>query len=216
MAQASILNRPEVKTYGPPLLLVILGILLIPLVALPTWGGIQELNTQIQNEQERIQILETKSQKLLDLADQSTLLDENYALFEAAITSESKIPELLTQIQSVSDSCGLSVETLQFGGETSEVKGQVPEVRVRYASKGTFLELTCLVLAFENSLRLVDIDSLRYTSGETEGGGTILSPEVTFVAYYTPTAILNPDRPVTFSFTDPSYTRALEILETLK
>lgn len=212
----TFLNRPEVRTYGVPVVLLLLAALLFALLAVPTWNAIRSLGDQITEEEERVVVLKEKSRKLLDFADQSDLLDRQFALFDQAITSENKVPELLTQIQSLSDSCGLSVKTLQFGGESTQEKGRVREVRVQYAAESSLTQLTCLVAALESASRLIDVESLRYSSSENESGVITLSPEATLIAYYTPEASLVLDTPLTFSFSDATYIRTTEILEALK
>jgi Tfp pilus assembly protein PilO len=213
----TFLSRPEVRIYGVPVVLLLLAVLLFALLAIPTWNAIGSLRDQITEEEGRVVVLKEKSRKLLDFADQSDLLDRQFALFNQAVTSESKVPELLTQIQSLSDSCGLSVKTLQFGGEsTTQEKGRVREVRVQYAAEGLFTQITCLVAAFESASRLIDVESLRYSSSESESGAITLSPEATLIAYYTPEASLVLDTPLTFSFSNATYIRTTGILEALK
>ena len=209
-------NRPEVRTYGVPAVLLLLAALLFALLAVPTWDAIGSLGDRITEEEGRVEILKEKSMKLLDFADQSDLLDRQFTLFDQAVTSESKVPELLTQIQSLSDSCGLSVKTLQFGGESTQEKGKVREVRVQYAAKSSFTQLTCLVAAFESASRLIDVESLRYNSSESDSGVIFLSPEATLIAYYTPEASPILDTPLTFSFSSATYIKTTGILEALK
>ena len=209
-------NRPEVRTYGVPVVLLLLAALLFALLAVPTWDAIGSLEDRITEEEGRVEILKEKSMKLLDFVDQSDLLDRQFTLFDQAVTSESKVPELLTQIQSLSDSCGLSVKTLQFGGESAQEKGKVREVRVQYAAKSSFTQLTCLVAAFESASRLIDVESLRYNSSESDSGVIFLSPEATLIAYYTPEASPILDTPLTFSFSSATYIKTTGILEALK
>lgn len=216
MAAKPALNLPEVKTYGVPLILLLLAILLLVFLAIPTWASVRNLQSQVSEEEERVELLKEKSRKLLDLTDQSSLLDKQVVLFEEAVTSESKVPELLTRVQSVSDSCGLNVTALKFGGESGQEKGKVREVRLQYIAEGSFSQLSCLIKTFESASRLIDVESLRYSSNEGDGGKINLSPTATLVVYYTPEATLTPSSPVTFSFSDPKYVRAVKILEALK
>uniref|UniRef100_A0A832E0M0 Type 4a pilus biogenesis protein PilO n=1 Tax=candidate division WWE3 bacterium TaxID=2053526 RepID=A0A832E0M0_UNCKA len=213
----SFLNRPEVRAWGPPTVFFLLGILLIMLGAIPSWGKIQDLQSQISTERDRIAALEEKNGKLLDFADQSNEVDKQFKIFDQAIASESKVPELLTQVQTISDSCGTTVTTLQFGGESGKAVGSLQEVRIQYASESYFSELVCLIAAVEKASRLIDMESLRYNLNVNEDTGEeIITAQATLLSYYTPTPQLLPDTPVTFSLSDPKFLRNADLLKEFK
>jgi hypothetical protein len=109
----------------------------------------------------------------------------------------------------------MSVTALQFGGEATQQQGKVREVRVQYSAEGSFSQLTCLVKAFELSSRLIDVESLRYSSSEDDFGKLVLSPQATLASYYTPEITLDPDRRINFSFSNANYLQSVEILKTL-
>jgi Tfp pilus assembly protein PilO len=211
----SFFSRPEVRSYGVPILILLVGLLLIPLVTIPTWNNTQKTIEQISQERERIIVLRAKASQLLDFSGQSELINKQFDLLNTAVTSESKIPELLTKVQSLSDSCGVEVTALQFGGETTQQQGKVREVRIQYSGEGSFSQLSCLTNAFELSSRLIDVESLRYSSSEDDFGNLVLSPQATLISYYTPEISLDPDRKITFSFSDAIYLQSVEILKTL-
>ena len=214
----SILQRPEVKAYGLPVLLILTGLLLLGFLAWPTWGGIGELREDIVAEEERIVSLKEKVEDLLNFADQQTLLDDKFTIFERAVTLESKIPDLLTKIQDLSEDCNLSVKTLQYSGEggADGATGRVRPIRVRYAAEGSFTNLSCLTTALEMSSRIVDVESFQYRSSRSESGVLRLSPDLIILGYYTASPVLNPDNPITFSFTSPAFLQTEAILGTLK
>lgn len=217
MATRSFFNRPEIRTYGPPVLFPILGVVLLVGLALPSWGRIQDLREQISAEEARISALKEKNTKLLDLFDQSSEIDKSFALFDQAVTSENKVPELLTQVQRISDSCGVKVTTLQFGGETEPADSRVQEVRLQYSVESSFSKLVCLVTALEETSRLIDLESLRYSSNvDSETGVVTLSTQSTLLSYYTQEPVPNPDSPLTFSLSDSTYLRNLELLKSFR
>jgi len=216
-ATGSILQNPIVRAYGIPVLLILAALGIAGFLSLPAWGEIQDLGDQITEEQERIGVLKNKIEVLLDFADQQNALDEKFALFEQAVAQESKVPELLTKIQQLSDSCGLDVRTLQFGGEgTDGPAGKVREVRVRYASQGSFSQLVCVVNALETSSRIIDAESINYRSSRTDSGSLILSPDMVLIAYYTPEPVLVPANPINFSLSSPALLETEELLQSLK
>jgi len=210
MAEGEKVSQSIIRQYEVPIFLVLLGILLVAFVGVPNWNNVQELQSQITSEQARLDLLKEKNLKLLNFADQGSLLDEQFALFDKAIPTESQVPELLNQIQKISDSCGVEVTGMQFGGEVTQA-GALRQVRLQYSAKSKFKQLTCFVVALEGASRLVGLESIRYG---TSGG--FLFPEAILLSYYTPEPTLLPDTPLTFSLSDPSYTGAVTLLETLK
>jgi len=216
-AKASFLNRPEVRTWGIPIVLILVGILLIVLGAIPAWGRIQEQREDITAVQERIEALKEKNRKLLDFSDQSAEIDQQFAVFDQAVVSESQVPELLTQVQQISNGCGVDVTTLQFSGETQTTGGKWQEVRLQYAADSSYTQLACLVSALERASRLIDLESLRYSvSINQDTGRETVSSQIVLVSYYTPTPTLNPDTPITFSLSDPTFLRNAELLKDFK
>lgn len=213
----SFFSRPEVRTWEIPILLVLAGILLIVFGAIPTWGKIQDQRTDIATEQDRIEALKIKNRKLLDFSDQSAEIDKQFAAFDQAITSESLVPELLTQLQKISSGCGAKVTTLQFSGESQTTGGRLQEVRLQYASESSLSQLTCLISAMEKASRLIDLESLRYSSNVNEDTGVeTITAQLTLISYYTPTPVLNPDNPITFSLTDTQFLRNSDLLKGFK
>lgn len=214
---ASILNRPEVRAWGPPIAFFLLGILLVLLGAVPGWGKIQDVRDQISTEQDRIKTLEEKSAKLLDLSDQSVEIDKQFELFDRAIASESMVPEFLNEVQAISGSCKVKVTTLQFSGESQKAGGVVQEVRLQYASESSISQLTCLVSELEKASRLIDTESLRYSvSVNQETGKQVVSAQAVLISYYTPVPLLLPDNPITFSLSNAEFLRNIELLKDFK
>ncbi|OGC44487.1 hypothetical protein A2V54_01125 [candidate division WWE3 bacterium RBG_19FT_COMBO_53_11] len=213
----SFLNRPEVRTWGIPLGLFLIGILLVVLGVVPIWEEVKDLRITISSEKDRITALQEKSRKLSDLADQVEGIDKNFEVFDQAVTSESKVPELLTQIQKISDSCRVKVTAMQFGGETQKSGENSFEVRVQYASESSLSQLKCLVSSLEGASRLVDFESLRYNLGiDTETKAESVLAQSTLISYYTPEPKLLPDNPITFSLSDPQFLGNVELLKDFK
>lgn len=215
--KTSFINRPEVRTWGPPVAFLLIGILSIFLGSIPTWGIIQERQADITAEGKRIEALKEKNRKLLDFADQSAEIDKQFAVFDQAIASENQVPELLTQIQKISTSCGVKVTTLQFSGESQKAGEKLQEVRLQYSTESSFSRLVCLVSALEGASRLIDLESLRYSSsiGEETGKETFTA-QATLLSYYTPTPVLLPDNPINFSLSGPQFLRNAELLKEFK
>lgn len=213
----SFLNRPEVRAWGPPIALLFLGIMLILLIVIPSGGKIQELRGQISAEEDRTKVLEEKSRKLLDLADQSAEIEKQFKLFDQAIASEDKIPELLSEIQEISGSCGVKVTMLQFSGGLQKPEGKIQEVRVQYASESQIDQLSCLVSTLEDASRLIDIESLRYdvTTNQTTGAKLVIA-QATLISYSTPVPQLSPENPITFSLSGSEFLRNIELLKGFK
>ncbi|OGC61271.1 hypothetical protein A3J33_04190 [candidate division WWE3 bacterium RIFCSPLOWO2_02_FULL_53_10] len=214
---ASFLASSEVRTWGMPILLIPAGLLLIVLGAIPTWGKIQQLQTDITDERDRIEALKEKNRKLLDFSDQSAEIDKQFDAFDQAIASESKVPELLTQVQKISSNCSTEVTTLQFSGETQTTGGKIQEVRLQYASESSSSQLVCLISAIEKASRLIDLESLRYSSNVNEDSGVeTITAQAILLSYYTPTPVLLPDNPITFSLSDSQFLQNAELLKDFK
>lgn len=210
------LNLPWVRVAGLSAGSAVLGLILLLFVAIPGFARILELQGKISTEDARLAILKEKVVKLSDLDKQTDTLKSEFGLFEKAITTESKVPELLTQIQTVSTISGVRITSLQFSGETEGMKGTLREVRLRYGSEGTLTNLSNLLKNFEDSSRVVDLESLRYHLRIDQTTGlSLIETEAILLAFYTPEPILVPENQVTFSLSDPDYIIRSEFTQTL-
>ena len=194
----TLTNRPEIKTIGIPLGAFFAGIVLLLFLAIPGFNRVLELQNEITAEQDRLTKMVEKTRKLSDLASQGDVLAKEFELFNRAVPTDSAVPELLNQIQSLSNSTGEKIVALQFSGVENGT-GTVREVRLRYASEGSFSNLQRLVEAFEDASRLIDLSSLRFNQRFDDATKTpFYSPEMSLVSFYTQEPVLRPDNPLTF------------------
>lgn len=208
--------RSEVRSATISVGLVLAGLALLFFVAIPGINQALALQREISREEKRLSLLKEKTQKLADFAKQSDTLDKEFSLFDQAIPSANKVPELLTEIQAASNVAGVKITALQFGGDTQKQAGTLREVRLRYSAEGAFVSALRLVETFEKASRLIDLESLRYTLriDMATGVGTIIL-DATLLSRYTLEPILNSENPIIFSFSDPNYIQNAKILKTL-
>lgn len=216
MELRSLINRPEVKTFGIPVGTLFVGLILLFFVAVPGFSRVLDRQNKISKEQARLQVMVDKTNKLSDFASQADTLKKDFELFNRAIPTDSAIPELLAEIQTISNENGEKITALQFSG--LEKSTSVPlEIHLRYVSQGSLANLQDLLKATETASRLIDAGSLRFNQRFDETTKTtVYSPELDLVSFYTQEPTLQPDSPLTFSFSNPTYISASQILQALK
>lgn len=215
-----ILDHPFIKSYGVPAGAILIAAVLLLLSVRPAVGKILKLREEQTTAQETLAALTAKVQKLEDFAAAAAALDEEFKRFDQAISSESNVPTLLTQVQTITSHAGVKVTVLQFGGVGGEAEGtaepeRLNEVRLKLTVEGSFDNIVKLLQTLETATRLIDVESVGYSVQETEGGASALAAELTLISYYTSRPTLSPETPVTFSFTDEAFERNSQVLQRL-
>jgi len=215
-----IFDQPLIKGFGLPVLLIILSFILLLFAVRPAVGKVKSLRREQVVVQQSLSALTAKVEQLESFASQAEALDGEFKRFDQAVPSESNVPTLLTQTQAIATTSGVSITAMQFGGEGGVAAGTVEtgqlwssEVRVKLVVEGSFDNVVKLLQTLESASRLIDVETLSYsTQTGAEGGGAVLAAELTLVSYYTAKPVLLPETPLTFSFTDPSFVLYAQVL----
>lgn len=212
------LDQPLIKGYGFSVGCIIISLILLLVVVRPTFGRIAVLRAEQAAARDSLSALTTKAGQLESFASQSEALDGEFKRFGQAVPSESNVPTLLTQIQTIATLSGVDITAMQFGGETGarvteegmEEEQRRSEVRLKFASESTFDDFLKLLEAFEGATRVIDVETVQYSVTEEETSA--LRAELTLISYYTLKPVLLPETPITFSFTDPAFERNSQVL----
>ncbi|NIT03396.1 type 4a pilus biogenesis protein PilO, partial [Candidatus Saccharibacteria bacterium] len=141
--QKSIIN-PLLKGYGFPVACILGSLVLLLLSIRPAYTKIQDLRVRRAQTERVLALLSNKVAKLEEFASREEALTQDFERFNRAVTSESNIPELLTQIQTIATETGVKITVLQFGGELRPSPGVGSgvvsgfEARIKFASQGSF------------------------------------------------------------------------------
>jgi Tfp pilus assembly protein PilO len=193
------------------------GIVLLLVVVRPSIGKIQDLNRDQDLARGTLDMLSSKVDQLESFADNSQLLEVDFAAFDKAIPSESDVPGLLTQLQMIADEAKVEITSLQFSGgvgvravDAAAPSGTFSELRVKSTLKGKRSALLSLLRILESTSRIIDTESFSYTS-EMEAGGD-LHIEAVLVSYYTEERTLPYTVPINFDGSDTAFQRNLDLL----
>jgi len=209
----TFLGRPLVRNYGHFAGCVLLSLILLLVDGRFVWPRIMAIRADREAAQQTLSALVEKVAKLRDFTGEweAEELDTQFDRFDQAVPSESDVPALLTQVQSIAYQNGVDITALQFGGEgsgTGDAQAQ-KEVRLNFSSTSSFDNLLQLLKAFEVTSRLIDVESVQYTaSSETSD----VSAQLILVSYYIPEPTPQITDPITFSYGDADFVRNSMIL----
>jgi len=210
-----------IKGYGLPVVCILGSIILLLISVRPALTKIQALRNEQAEIKKLLSVLTNKIENIESFAARGEALDLDFALFDQAVPSESNIPTLLIQLQTIAKQAGVEITVLQFGGQIGAAAGTGVErkwfeVRVKFASRSSIANFRKLLQTLETATRIIDVESVRYTAAVNEKTKALtLANELTLVSYYTPKPEPSPETPLTFSFDDPTFNENSEVLEGL-
>jgi Tfp pilus assembly protein PilO len=168
----------KIKSYNPELELIRDTILnfIVPLVVLvvciaasvlfiyPAYNEIPVLKADIETKTSTRNQLSAKKNKLEELVDFKSVVDENAELLSDLLESEPKVPELLNQIDQIGTEAGLSIEKLSYslGSKGTGEQGH-DVVGVSLTTTGNHEQTLQFLKSTENAARLISITNLRFS-----------------------------------------------------
>lgn len=213
-----VLQHSFVKDYGISIGAVLVAVVLLLISVRPAVEKILELREEQAVAQEKLTALTAKVQQLEDFTTKADILNREFAHFDQAVPSESDVPAILIQIQTIASRSGVTIAALQFSGGVEIVTGEgvlgqkrFSELRIKFSSESSFADLLRLLQTFETATRVIDVETVRYTAEV----GKKVAAELTLLAYYTPKPTLSLETPITFDFADPTFERNSEVLQRL-
>ncbi len=154
-------------------LLITAGLAFI--VLLPSYREIPSLENTLQIEENLAVQLETKASTLLNMVDIRDTMEDYTVAVDLALTSEPKIPELLSQVDRMAGESGMEVTSLSYSrGSRSASDDGYNDVGIALTTSGTFPRLLDFMARIERASRLVLVDDIRYSS-KREDEGIVMS-----------------------------------------
>ena len=175
-------------------LLVIICVLFVWFILLPKKAEVDKKDADLAKAQAQQADIHGQLATLQSLISSLPANSQNISNLDQAIPLDGNTVRLQLLIQSIAQSAGVTVGNISISGSPNgEVVGDPALLADPYAAQrtlqtmdgtiyaiGTFNQLEVLLKKFENSGRLIDIDSLAIGQG-SEGN---LSMTLTFKAYY--------------------------------
>lgn len=207
--------------YIVPLVSGVLTLLIIIFVLLPSYNNLPELRSQLENKSRLKRNLELKIDNLTRLSDFKNVVDENSQLVSRVLVSEQLVPNLLTQVDKISQEAGFSINRLNYGlGVTTQIGGTGDVVTYNFVTvnlgvNGSFEQLKTFLSRLENAARIIDVDKFRYTLSESDTGdflgiNFVLSSPYLFVESDAVT-----DEPVDLDISNPEFVDLINRLKNL-
>lgn len=209
-----------------PLIALVVTLVLIFAVVVPTYSKIPELKQELDANNTKKGILETKKGVLNRLSDFETVVKEDTELFKKALASEPEVPELLTQIDTIAKESGLDViklsNSLADSNGTATAGGtDAPAlpynlVKVTLGVTGSYDQLILFNKNLEESIRLVEVEDFRFSTETGEGLGDYTANFVLKSPYLTITTAAVTDEPITVDISSPGFLAIVENVKSMK
>ena len=196
-----------------PLVCFVVSVILITLIIVPAIKTFPANTREVNNKQGQINILKNKVEVLEKLVDFKTVVDEDFVLMTTAIPSESQVPQLLTQIDQISNESGLAVVSMNYTMSTA----LAGEINVTLTSSGNYDQIINFLSNLERSSRIIELDNLRYGENkDTEGNTTLLVTFVLKSPYLISSSKAITTDPLNLDITDSNFISVLNKIKGLK
>jgi len=154
---------------------------LVLVIFYPSYRALPKLKHDKEAKEVLNNTLESKRNTLKKLLDYMSVVDENSALVKDVLVEVAMVPELLTQIDMIATESGLEVTKMNYSftdlgvaptaNETevsTATSSSYKVVNVTMGAKGNMEQFTNFLRNLENSARLVDVESFRYSNDTSE------------------------------------------------
>ncbi len=178
--------RNVVINFLIPLSCVVITLVLGVLYIYPKYMEIPSVRAKITAQETLSANLDLKLSNLKNIIDYKEVIIEDSTLVDDVLPSEAKVPQLLTQIDTMAKESGLEVTRLSYAyQDTSSTKAKetgAPDVSdqtqtyitVNLSVDGTYDQIKAFNSLLESSARFVQVDDFRYTlSNKTESTGEL-------------------------------------------
>lgn len=161
----------------------ILSLLLVLLVLIPALAALPGSYTNRGAELAKLKDLKEKSQGLNELIAIQQSVKAGLSLVDKALPSAADVPSLMTQIQSLATSSGVTLRALQFGGASVKVKEDYQKFSLIASFEGSFQNFFSFIENVETTSRMVNVESVSFDS---QRGGGQLSVSLSLASFYLP------------------------------
>lgn len=202
-----------------PLIAIGISIALFLVIILPGIQKNPEKELQITDAQSLNTKLTEKKEKLGKIESFENVITDYESLVSKVLLSEPKVPELLTQVDTIAKESGLAVTklTYSFTDVTEKEKSaEVPLVNVSLGATGNYDQLVTFFENLEKAARLVYVDSFRF-SEEKEDNKTQLAIQVSLASpYLTVDSKAVTDEPITIDIADQAFISFVDELKKMR
>ena len=209
------------------------------LVIYPSAQSLPLLKTELESKEALAAQLLQKNNNLTKLRDFKTVVDENSALVMRALTDEPYVPQLLTQIDRISKESGLTITRLNYSFSESAASNAAPAVavdteglpvtvavapagpvpsfvNVGMTAESNFSQLVAFFKNLENSSRLVDIDTFRYSTEKGEEESSLNVSLSLFSPHIKVESSAVTDDPVNLTLSDAKFVSLINKIKDLR
>lgn len=211
--------KNTVVNFLVPIISMVSTLLLFVLVIFPSIKRLPELREEVQAQKELSEQLVKKTDSLNKLLDFKSVVDENAELVTGVLSPEAAVPELLTQVDTISRESGLDVTKLAYtfgDGIVSNLDIATESVFVTLGLEGNFEQLLAFLRNIENSARVVNVENVRY-SVDTVDAGTKLGISITLSSpFLAVESNAVTDVPIAVDITSPDFLAFMGRIKELK
>lgn len=220
----SLLERwPALNPYMPFLVFTVLGLLLLGGLGLPSFQRLPALQQRLSENQQKLGRLKVKNVRLAELLNQQEILKTDLSLVDKAVPDEERVPELLAQIEKIASESGVSLRSLHFGLGSLSSSSQknvgnesLGRVYLQSEAEGPYTNLQTFLEALEKAIRIVDVDSLRFTQ-ETVRDTIRLRATLGLVSFFAgKDQDFGADKPINLNLGGEKLLKVMEILRKMQ
>lgn len=212
--------------------IVALGVsaVLIFLFMMPAFKNLPLLKADVAAKSALETQLTAKVDSLSKLVNFRKVVDENSMLVSNVLVSEALVPQLLTQIDLIAQESGLAVDKLSYSFSdpaktnapvSTEGTGTAPvapysTVIVNLGAVGSYEQLRVFLETLENSARLVNVNSYRFTMSDDKDASKLEMTIILNSPYLFVESNAVTDDPVTLDISSQNFVKVVNRIKELK
>ena len=210
--------RDTIVNFLIPIICIGLSGALFVAFIIPFIRSHKELAAEVEQTRSLRDQLSRKLDALNNLIDFKDAIDEHSGIVSEVLVSETKVPFLLTQVDTIAKESGLSVNKLSYSTSSAGGAEEVTSleyVTVQLGIKGNRDQLITFFDTLENSARLVDVDTYRYAE-QSDASSEVTSTIILKSPYLYVKSTAVTDDPITLDITSQDFLDMMQKIKQLK
>jgi len=196
-----------------PLICILAALALVLVVIIPGVSAIKQLREEKDVKEQKLNSYEEKNRKLLGFKESGGIFNEALHVVNNALPDDEKVPELMTELQTIAGEVGMPVSSLQYSGSKGKPTGGSSEIHLQLGVDGDFEQVQTLLDKLENASRVVVVDQFNLSERKEASMAATLSVSSFFMPSVTRQQI---DVPITLDLNSAKFKDGLEKIKALK
>ena len=160
-----------------------LALILILFLLYPRYQELRPVQIRIREKSHELERKENYLAELREISEEIKRHEGRLSLISSALPDDVSLPNLFNFLQKASSQNGLALKSPQYGGSSLLPESEIKENRISFQVVGNYTSFKNFIQYLERSARLIEVDSISFSSPDEELGLFTFSVTIKVYSY---------------------------------